>query len=72
MVAVDCAVRKTRRSVGRRPLEGISTSLWLKRPLERPAAGANLNALLDENLRDPLSGNVVLSGVPVRLEPENA
>ena len=36
----------------------------------RPAAGANLNALLDENLRDPLSGNAVLSGVPVRLEPE--
>jgi hypothetical protein len=34
--------------------------------------GANLNALLDENLRDPLSGNAVLSGVPVRLEPENA
>jgi hypothetical protein len=29
-----------------------------------------LNALLDENLRDPLSGNAVLSGVPVRLEPE--
>jgi hypothetical protein len=27
---------------------------------------------LDENLRDPLSGNAVLSGVPVRLEPENA
>lgn len=34
--------------------------------------GSNLNALLDENLRDPLSGNSVLSGVPVRLEPENA
>lgn len=33
--------------------------------------GANLNALLDENLRDPLSGNAVLSGVPVRLEPDN-
>jgi anaerobic selenocysteine-containing dehydrogenase len=32
---------------------------------ERP--GANLNALLDENLRDPLSGNAVLSGVPVRI-----
>ena len=29
-------------------------------------------SLLDENLRDPLSGNAVLSGVPVRLEPENA
>ncbi|MES2298004.1 MAG: molybdopterin-dependent oxidoreductase [Pseudomonadota bacterium] len=32
---------------------------------ERP--GVNLNALLDENLRDPLSGNAVLSGVPVTL-----
>jgi anaerobic selenocysteine-containing dehydrogenase len=32
---------------------------------ERP--GANLNALLDENLRDPLSGNAVLAGVPVRI-----
>jgi hypothetical protein len=30
---------------------------------ERP--GANLNALLDENARDPLSGNAVLSGAPV-------
>ena len=32
---------------------------------ERP--GVNLNALLDENARDPLSGNAVLSGVPVTL-----
>lgn len=32
---------------------------------ERP--GANINALLDENLRDPLSGNAVLSGVPVQI-----
>ena len=30
----------------------------------------NRAALLNENLRDPLSGNAVLSGVPVRLEPE--
>ncbi len=29
--------------------------------------GANLNALLDERLRDPLSGNAVLSGQPVTL-----
>ncbi len=29
--------------------------------------GANLNALLDENLRDPLSGNAVLSGVEVQI-----
>ncbi len=32
---------------------------------ERP--GANLNALFDESLRDPLSGNAVLSGVAVEL-----
>jgi len=32
---------------------------------QRP--GANLNAVLDEGARDPLSGNAVLSGVPVRL-----
>jgi anaerobic selenocysteine-containing dehydrogenase len=34
---------------------------------ERP--GVNLNALLDENLRDPLSGNAVLSGVAVEIAP---
>jgi anaerobic selenocysteine-containing dehydrogenase len=34
---------------------------------ERP--GANLNSLFDEDLRDPLSGNAVLSGVPVELHP---
>jgi anaerobic selenocysteine-containing dehydrogenase len=34
---------------------------------ERP--GANLNALLDENLRDPLSGNAVLSGIPIQIAP---
>jgi anaerobic selenocysteine-containing dehydrogenase len=33
---------------------------------ERP--GANLNALFDENWRDPLSGNAVLSGIPIRME----
>ncbi|EJL85692.1 anaerobic dehydrogenase, typically selenocysteine-containing [Polaromonas sp. CF318] len=32
---------------------------------ERP--GANLNALLDEQWRDPLSGNAVLSGIPVTI-----
>jgi anaerobic selenocysteine-containing dehydrogenase len=31
--------------------------------------GANLNALLDETLRDPLSGNAVLAGVPVTIQP---
>jgi anaerobic selenocysteine-containing dehydrogenase len=34
---------------------------------ERP--GVNLNVLLDENLRDPLSGNAVLSGVPITMAP---
>ncbi|HEV8691628.1 MAG TPA: molybdopterin-dependent oxidoreductase [Ideonella sp.] len=34
---------------------------------ERP--GANLNAVLDDSLRDPLSGNAVLSGVAVTLAP---
>lgn len=33
---------------------------------ERP--GVNLNALLDENLRDPLSGNAVLSGIAVTMQ----
>ncbi|MEO8024164.1 molybdopterin oxidoreductase family protein [Polaromonas sp.] len=37
---------------------------------ERP--GVNLNALLDEDWRDPLSGNAVLSGVPVELQPITA
>lgn len=34
---------------------------------ERP--GANLNTLLDESLRDPLSGNAVLGGVAITMEP---
>jgi anaerobic selenocysteine-containing dehydrogenase len=34
---------------------------------ERP--GANLNAVLDDTLRDPLSGNAVLSGVEVSVTP---
>jgi anaerobic selenocysteine-containing dehydrogenase len=34
---------------------------------ERP--GANLNAVLDERLLDPLSGNAVLGGVPVTVTP---
>jgi anaerobic selenocysteine-containing dehydrogenase len=31
--------------------------------------GANVNAILDENARDPLSGNSVLNGIAVTLEP---
>jgi anaerobic selenocysteine-containing dehydrogenase len=34
---------------------------------ERP--GVNLNALLDEQQRDPLSGNAVLSGIAVEMSP---
>jgi len=34
---------------------------------QRP--GANLNAVLDDALRDPLSGNAVLGGVAVRISP---
>jgi hypothetical protein len=42
---------------------GARLSLAAQRP------GANLNAVLDEALRDPLSGNAVLSGVAVTLVP---
>lgn len=35
----------------------------------RARPGANLNALLDETLRDPLSGNAVLGGVPITMQP---
>jgi anaerobic selenocysteine-containing dehydrogenase len=42
-------------------LSGVRLALASERP------GANLNALLDERLRDPLSGNAVLSGVAVRV-----
>ncbi len=34
---------------------------------ERP--GANINALLDDQLRDPLSGNAVLGGVAITMQP---
>ena len=34
---------------------------------QRP--GTNLNALLDNQLRDPLSGNAVLGGVAIEMEP---
>jgi anaerobic selenocysteine-containing dehydrogenase len=40
-------------------LDGARLAVAAKRP------GANLNALLDETKRDPLSGNAVLSGAPV-------
>jgi anaerobic selenocysteine-containing dehydrogenase len=44
-------------------LPGAKLSLAEQRP------GANLNELLDENWRDPLSGNAVLGGVPVEVAP---
>ncbi|HJV00085.1 MAG TPA: molybdopterin-dependent oxidoreductase, partial [Burkholderiaceae bacterium] len=44
-------------------LPGIQLSVASERP------GANLNALLDEQLRDPLSGNAVLSGIAVEMRP---
>ena len=34
--------------------------------------GVNMNALLDDRLRDPLSGNAVLSGVPVQVSAANS
>ena len=37
---------------------------------ERP--GTNLNALLDDQLRDPLSGNAVLGGVAITMRPASA
>jgi len=44
----------------------------LKLAAQRP--GANLNALLDDQLRDPLSGNAVLGGVAITMQaiPETA
>jgi anaerobic selenocysteine-containing dehydrogenase len=44
-------------------LEGTRQQVAAARP------GANLNALLDDSVRDPLSGNAVLSGGAVRLGP---
>lgn len=44
-------------------LPGTQLELASRRP------GANLNALLGDQLRDPLSGNAVLSGVAVELQP---
>ncbi len=44
-------------------LPGAKLALAAERP------GVNFNALLDETARDPLSGNAVLSGVAVTLQP---
>lgn len=40
--------------------------------LARERPGVNMNALLDVNRRDPLSGNAVLSGMAVQLTPATA
>ena len=42
-------------------LPGAQLGLASQRP------GSNLNTVLDENLRDPVSGNAVLGGVAVHL-----
>ena len=44
-------------------VDGAELNVAARRP------GSNLNALLDDRRRDPLSGNAVLSGVAVSLEP---
>jgi anaerobic selenocysteine-containing dehydrogenase len=43
-------------------LPGTRLQLAAQRP------GANLNALLDDQLRDPLSGNAVLGGVAITMQ----
>ncbi|HZW23286.1 molybdopterin-dependent oxidoreductase [Noviherbaspirillum sp.] len=43
-------------------LPGMRMALAAERP------GANLNAVLDEGMRDPLSGNAVLNGIPVSMQ----
>ncbi|MDR7308835.1 molybdopterin-dependent oxidoreductase [Rhodoferax saidenbachensis] len=43
-------------------LAGAQLSVAAERP------GANINALLDDQLRDPLSGNAVLGGVAITME----
>ena len=44
-------------------LPGTRLALAAQRP------GVNLNALLDDQLRDPLSGNAVLGGVAITMRP---
>ncbi len=44
-------------------LPGIRMGVAQQRP------GVNLNALLDDTLRDPLSGNAVLSGIAIEMLP---
>jgi len=44
-------------------LTGVRMAVATERP------GANLNVLLDDALRDPLSGNAVLSGIAIEMRP---
>ena len=44
-------------------LHGVQLAVARERP------GVNINALLDDAARDPLSGNAVLSGVAVEIAP---
>ena len=44
-------------------LDGVQLAVARERP------GVNMNALLDDAARDPLSGNAVLSGEGVTLRP---
>jgi anaerobic selenocysteine-containing dehydrogenase len=44
-------------------LHGVQLAVARERP------GVNMNALLDDTARDPLSGNAVLSGIAVEIEP---
>lgn len=44
-------------------LDGVQLGVARERP------GVNMNALLDDTARDPLSGNAVLSGVAVEIAP---
>jgi anaerobic selenocysteine-containing dehydrogenase len=44
-------------------LSGIRMAVAAERP------GVNLNVLLDDALRDPLSGNAVLSGIAIEMRP---
>ena len=43
-------------------LPGVRLGLAAQRP------GANLNTLLDDQWRDPLSGNAVLGGLPITMD----
>ncbi len=44
-------------------LAGVRMAVAAERP------GANLNTLLDDSMRDPLSGNAVLSGIAIEMHP---